>query len=132
MDENGIYVYYFLFVFLSPLTSLIDFFSLLTICLSLPTDVLSQLVFFPQIKLQFPVQNKTHKWNHHKPRKNKGIGNGGEVEVGARDGEVMKIGVEVRSESWVVSASGFWLPMQVDSWLWVGGASSFVGLGCQC
>ena len=31
----------FLFVFLSPLTSLIDFFSLLTICLSLPIGVLS-------------------------------------------------------------------------------------------
>ena len=34
-------VYYFLFIFLSSLTSLIDFFSLLTICLSLPTGVLS-------------------------------------------------------------------------------------------
>ena len=37
---------------------------------------------------------------------------------------------EVRSWSWVASASGFWLPVQVDSWLWVGGASSFVGFGC--
>ena len=42
------------------------------------------------------------------------------------------IDVEVRLESWVASVSGFWLPMQVDSWLWVGSASSFMGLGCQC
>ena len=41
------------------------------------------------------------------------------------------IDVEVRSESWVAGANGFWLPVQVDSWLWVGGASSFVGLGCR-
>ena len=50
--------------------------------------------------------------------------------------EVRSIDVEVRSEclsqSWVASASGFWLPVQVDSWLWVDGASSFMGLGCQC
>ena len=45
-----------------------------------PKNLLSSL-FAPQIKLQFPVQNKTQKWNHHKPnrsssyqRKNKGIG----------------------------------------------------------
>ena len=44
---------------------------------------------------------------------------------------IVGIDVEVRSESWVASANGFWLPVQVDSWLWVGGASSFVGLGCQ-
>ena len=41
----------FLFVFLSPLTSLIDFFSLLTICLSLPTDVLSSLDQIPSSSL---------------------------------------------------------------------------------
>ena len=131
---------FFYSTFLSPLTSLIDFFSLLTIY------PLSQLVFFPQIKpknllsslfapqikLQFSVQNKTQKWNHLKPKKNKGIGNGGEVKLGAKDGEAMKISIEVRSESWVAGASGFWLPVQVDSWLWVGGASSFMGLGCQC
>ena len=45
---------------------------------------------------------------------------------------IVGIDVEVRSESWVASASGFWLLVQVDSWLWVAGASSFVGLGCQC
>ena len=39
---------------------------------------------------------------------------------------IVGIDVEVRSESWVVGASGFWLPVQVDSWVWVGGASSFV------
>ena len=72
-------------------------------------------MFFPQIKpknllssnpkikpknrqIQFPVQNKTQKWNHHKPRKNKGIGNGGEVELGARDSEAMKIYVPAVSE----------------------------------
>ena len=44
----------------------------------------------------------------------------------------MKISVEVRSKSWVAGASGFWLSVQVDSWLWVGDASSFVGLGCWC
>ena len=42
------------------------------------------------------------------------------------------IDVEVRLESWVASVSGFWLPVQVNLWPWVGGASSFVGLGCQC
>ena len=42
------------------------------------------------------------------------------------------IDVEVRLESWVASVSGFWLPVQVDSWLWVGSASSFMGLGCRC
>ena len=119
--------------FLSPLTSLIDFFSLLTIYLSpnqcsflfrsdsqllpqsqtsfslfapqiKPKYLLSSL-FAPQIKLQFPVQNKTQKWNHYKPnrspsyqRKNKGIGDGGEVELGARDGEAMKIDVWAVSE----------------------------------
>ena len=62
-----------------------------------PKNLLSSL-FAPQIKLQFPVQNKTQKWNHHKPRKNKGIGNGGEVELGAKDGEAMKIGVRAVSE----------------------------------
>ena len=43
----------FLFVLLSPLTSLIDFFSLLTICLSLslPTDVLSSLDQIPSSSL---------------------------------------------------------------------------------
>ena len=51
-------------------------------------------------------------------RHNHGI----EIDVG--------INVKVRLESWVVGASGFWLLVQVDSWLWVGGASSFVGLGC--
>ena len=96
--------------------------------------------------------NKTHKWNHHKPRKNKGISDGGEVELGARDDEAMKIGVRAISEvcegevcRWSVhhdygigidvgidvAVDGFWLPVQVDSWLWVGGASSFVGLGCR-
>ena len=103
---------FFYSTFLSPLTSLIDFFSLLTIFLSLPTSVLSQPVFFPQIKpknllsslfasqnkLQFLVQNKTQKWNHHKSRKNKGIGDGGEVELGARGGEAMKISVWAVSE----------------------------------
>ena len=132
---------FFYYAFLSPLTSLIDFFSLSSQSISLsqlvffpqikPKNLLSSL-FAPQIKLQFPVQNKTPKWNHHKPRKNKGIGDGGEVELGAKDGEAMKIGVEVRSESWVAGASGFWLSVQVDSWLWVGDASSFVGLGCWC
>ena len=132
---------FFYYAFLSPLTSLIDFFSLSSQSISLsqlvffpqikPKNLLSSL-FTPQIKLQFPVQNKTQKWNHHKPRKNKGIGDGGEVELGAKDGEAMKISVEVRSESWVAGASGFWLSVQVDSWLWVGDASSFVGLGCWC
>ena len=55
-------------------------------------------MLFRSIKLQFPVQNKTQKLNHHKPRKNKGIGNGGKVELGARDGKVMKIGVRAVSE----------------------------------
>ena len=45
---------------------------------------------------------------------------------------IVGIDIEVRSESWVASASGFWLPVQVDLWLWIGSASSFVGLGCQC
>ena len=45
---------------------------------------------------------------------------------------IVGIDVEVRSESWVAGANGFWLLVQVDSGLWVGGASSFVGLGCQC
>ena len=45
---------------------------------------------------------------------------------------IVGIDIEVRSESWVASASGFWLPVQVDLWLWIGGASSFVGLGCRC
>ena len=63
----------------------------------IPKNLLSSL-FAPQIKLQFPVQNKTQKLNHHKPRKNKGIGNGGKVELGARDGEAMKIGVRAVSE----------------------------------
>ena len=45
---------------------------------------------------------------------------------------IVGIDVEVRLESWVAGASGFWLPVQVDSWLWVGDVSSFVGLGCQC
>ena len=40
--------------------------------------------------------------------------------------------VEVRSESWVAGASGYWLLVQVDSWVWVAGANSFVGLGCRC
>ena len=62
-----------------------------------PKNLLSFL-FAPQIKLQFLVQNKTQKWNHHKPRKNKGIDDGGEVELGARDGEAMKIGVWAVSE----------------------------------
>ena len=44
----------------------------------------------------------------------------------------MGIDVEVRLESWVASVSGFWLPVQVDSWLWVGSSSSFMGLGCRC
>ena len=86
---------FFYYAFLSPLTSLIDFFSLSSQSISLsqlvffpqikPKNILSSL-FAPQIKLQFPIQNKTHKWNHHKPnrslscqRKNKGIGDGGEV-----------------------------------------------------
>ena len=62
-----------------------------------PKNILSSL-FAPQIKLQFPVQNKTQKLNHHKPRKNKGIGNGGKVELGAKDGKAMKIGVRAVSE----------------------------------
>ena len=91
---------FFYSTFLSPLTSLIDFFSLLTICLSLPTCVLSsnRLFFAPQNRLQFLAQNKTQKWNHHKSRKNKGIGDGGEVELGAKVGEAMKIGVRAVSE----------------------------------
>ena len=44
----------------------------------------------------------------------------------------MGIDVEVRLESWVASVSGFWLPVQVDSWLWIGSSSSFMGLGCRC
>ena len=44
---------------------------------------------------------------------------------------IVGIDVKVRSESWVADANGFWLPMQVDSWLWVGSATSFVGLGCR-
>ena len=67
-----------------------------------PKNLLSSL-FAPQNKLQFPVQNK---WNHHKPRKNKGIDDGGKVELGARDGKAMKIGVravsEVREGEWVL------------------------------
>ena len=55
-------------------------------------------MFFPQNKLQFLVQNKTQKWNHHKSRKNKGISDGGEVELGAKVGEAMKIGVRAVSE----------------------------------
>ena len=62
-----------------------------------PKNLLSSF-FAPQNKLQFPVQNKTEKWNHHKPKKNKGIGDGGEVGLGARDGEAMKIGVRAISE----------------------------------
>ena len=62
-----------------------------------PKNLLSSL-FAPQNKLQFLVQNKTQKWNHHKPRKNKGIGDGGKVELGARDGKAMKIGVRAISE----------------------------------
>ena len=62
-----------------------------------PKNLLSSL-FAPQIKLQFLVQNKTQKWNHHKPRKNKGIDDEGEVELGARDGEAMKISVRAVSE----------------------------------
>ena len=62
-----------------------------------PKNLLSSL-FAPQNKLQFLVQNKTQKWNHHKPRKNKGIGDGGKVELGARDGKAMKIGVRAVSE----------------------------------
>ena len=45
---------------------------------------------------------------------------------------IVGIDIEVRSDSWVASASGFWLPVQVDLWLWIGSASSFVGLGCRC
>ena len=45
---------------------------------------------------------------------------------------IVGIDVEVRLESWVVGASGFCLPVQVDSWLWVGGACSFMALGCRC
>ena len=44
---------------------------------------------------------------------------------------IVGIDVEVRSESWVAGANGFWLLVQVDSWLWVGDASSFGGLGCR-
>ena len=55
-------------------------------------------MFFPQNKLQFLAQNKTQKWNHHKSRKKKGIGDGGEVELGAKVGEAMKIGVRAVSE----------------------------------
>ena len=99
----------------SPLTSLIDFsLSSQSVSLSpnrcsflfrsdsqlLPQPQMSFSLFAPQIKLQFPVQKKTQKWNHHKPnkssscqRKKKGIGDGGEVELGARDGKAMKIGV---------------------------------------
>ena len=62
-----------------------------------PKNLLSSF-FAPQNKLQFLVQNKTQKWNHHKPKKNKGISNGGEVELGARDDEAMKIGVRAVSE----------------------------------
>ena len=69
-----------------------------------PKNLLSSL-FAPQIKLQFPIQNKTQKWNHHKPnrslscqRKNKGIGDGGEVQLGARDSEAMKISVRAVNE----------------------------------
>ena len=65
---------------------------------------------------------------------------------------IVGIDVEVRSESWVANASGFWLPVLVGfgcrckwirgfglavlvvSWLWVTGASgfwlSFLGLSC--
>ena len=70
----------------------------------IPKNLLSSL-FAPQIKLQFPVQNKTQKWNHHKAnrssscqRKNKGIDDGGKVELGARDGEAMKIGMRAVTE----------------------------------
>ena len=146
----GINLLFFYSDFLSPLTSLIDFFLSLSQLVFFPQikpkNLLSS-IFAPQIKLQFPVQNKTQKWNHHKPRKNKGIGDGGEVELGARDDEAMKIGVraisevregelcrrsvrhdygigidvgidvEVRSESWVAGTSGFWLLVQVDSWV---------------
>ena len=44
-------VYYFFSTFLSPLISLIDFFSLLTICLSLPTGVLSSSDQIPSSSL---------------------------------------------------------------------------------
>ena len=40
-QEWHLHLLFFYSTFLSPLTSLIDFFSLLTICLSLPTGVLS-------------------------------------------------------------------------------------------
>ena len=124
---------FFYSTFLSPLTSLIDFFSLLTICLSpnqcsflfrsdsqllpqpqtsfslfapqIKSKNLLSYLFAPQIKLQFPIQNKTQKWNHRKlnrsssyQRKNRGIGNGSKVELGARDGEAMKIGVRAVSK----------------------------------
>ena len=38
---------------------------------------------------------------------------------------IVGIDVEVRSESWVSSASGFGLPVLVVLWLWVTGASGF-------
>ena len=61
-----------------------------------PKNLLSS-IFAPQNKLQFLVQNKTQKWNHHKPIKNKGIGDGGEVELGAKDDEAMKIDAQAVS-----------------------------------
>ena len=71
----------------------------------LPQPQTSFSLFAPQIKLQFPVQNKTQKLNNYKPnrsssyqRKNKGIDDGGEVELGAKDGEAMKINVRAVSE----------------------------------
>ena len=97
----GINLLFFYSDFLSPLTSLIDFFLSLSQLVFFPQikpkNLLSS-IFAPQIKLQFPVQNKTQKWNHHKPRKNKGIDEGDEVELGARDGEVMKISVQAVSK----------------------------------
>ena len=109
----GINLLFFYSVFLSPLISLIDFFSpqpvffaLLTICLSLPNRCSflksNPKIFFLQIQKSNPKILKSNSQFKTKPKKNKGIGDGGEVELGARggarDGEAMKIGVRAVSE----------------------------------
>ena len=78
------------------------FFPLLTICLSLPNRCSflksNPKIFFLQIQKSNPKILKSNSQFKTKPRKNKGIGDGGEVELGVRDGKAMKIGVRAISE----------------------------------
>ena len=113
-----------------------------------PKNILSSL-FAPQIKLQFPVQNKTKKWNYHKPKKNKGIDDGGKVELGARDGKAMKIDVRavikvregevcrrsVRHNHGIGINVGIDVEVRSEStlrWDRNHGLSVLVGFGCRC